>query len=81
MLEDRHTVDDADIQRPPSLGYHREGNIVTLRIAHDDFQALMICLGAAATGGNAMWEMALAVANAVNAGRPLSEWVPYPIPK
>ena len=62
-----------------ALGYSREGDIVTIRLAQIDFDALLMCLGAAAAGDN-MRPLAVRTVNAVNAGRPLSEWIPFLVP-
>jgi hypothetical protein len=61
------------------MGYSREGDVVTLRLTADDFARLLLCLGAATTSDDG-W-LALKIANAVNAGRPRSEWRPYAIPE
>jgi hypothetical protein len=61
------------------LGYSRDGDVVTVRISADDFAGLMLCLGEASTLYDPA-HLALKIANAVNAGRPLSEWRPYVIP-
>jgi hypothetical protein len=61
------------------LGYSEDGDIVNVRLTRDDFNALLMCLGAARSIEQ-FRRLALQTANAVNAGRPASEWLPYAVP-
>jgi len=62
------------------LGYSREGDVVTIRLAIDDYYALLFCLGAVAVNPNTTG-LSLRTMNAIHAGRPLSEYRPYKIPR
>lgn len=65
------------------LGYIREGDVVTLRMTEDDYQALLLRLGRAAasmvdTYGRDALVRELDLANRINAGNP--DWTPYGLP-
>lgn len=60
----------------PALGYSRESDVVTLRLTRDDFEALLIFMGMAGPHPDLL-PLKLRLINAVNAGRPLTEWRPY----
>jgi hypothetical protein len=62
------------------MGYSREGDMVVVRMTEYTFDGLLMCLGAAGAGSPEMLRISVMVANAVNAGRPLSEWRPYAVP-
>ena len=67
-----------------TLGYSRDGGVVTVRLAEDDFHGLMLAIGYAAGAASkekniSMLHASLRLANALNAGRPASEYRPYDI--
>jgi hypothetical protein len=67
---------------PAALGYSRDGEVVTIRLTIDDYHGLLMCLGSAAAAPSPIIAgLSLRIANAVNAGRPFSEWRPYEVPE
>jgi len=66
-----------------SLGYSREGDVVTLRMSVEDWELVLYALGTAtgraeAKGTPGLPYLLRRMTNRINAGRPTTDWQPIP---